>query len=173
MANDLRSRGVESRIFESESFSAVAGRWSAAYLIQVPSRDATAARTEICRHLADHRGALSNDEDEVLTEDEHQPVSSGFWRPIALMVLAGMASFVVGQQFGGDRGRPNRPPSRSSLPAVVGAIGTTLVTEPMAGRPRQRLWFNNRQQAWYLETDSDGDGEFERQDRFRANGVPW
>lgn len=173
LANDLMSGGIESRIFASESFSAVTGRWSVAYLIQVPGHDATAARAQICQHLTGHGLALSNDQDRVLPDDEDRPISTVFWRPVALMVLAGMASFVVGQQLGGERGRPDRPPRRSSLPAVVGSVGSTLATELVAGRPCQRLWFNNRQRSWYLETDSDGDGEFERRDRFHANGAPW
>ena len=102
LENDLMSCGIESRIFASESFSAVAGRWSVAYLIQVPSHDATAARAQICQHLTGHGLALSNDQDQVLTHDEDRPISPVFWRPVALMVLAGMASFVVGQQLGGE-----------------------------------------------------------------------
>lgn len=173
LANDLTSCGIESRIFASESFSAVAGRWSVAYLIQVSSHDAAAARGQICQHLTGHGRALSDDRDRVLTDGEDQPISPVFWRPVALMVLAGMASFVVGQQLGGERARPDRPPRGSSLPAVVGSVGGTLSTELVAGSPHQRLWFNNRQRSWYLETDSDGDGEFERRDRFHANGAPW
>jgi hypothetical protein len=173
LANDLTSCGIESRIFASENFSAVASLWSVVYLIQVSSHTATAARAQICEHLTGHGVALPNDQDQGVTGDEERSVSAVFWKPIALMVLAGMASFVVGQHLGVERAQPGKPPPRSSLPAVIGSIGRPFATERIAGNPRQRLWFNNRQQSWYLETDFDGDGEFKRWDRFYANGEPW
>ena len=173
LANDLTSCGIESRIFASENFSAVTGRWSVAYLVQVSSHRATAARAQICEHLSGREMDSSTDQDQELAGHEDRSVSPVFWQAIALMVLAGMASFMVGQHLGGAHRQPDAVPRGSSLPAVVGSIGRPFETQSVAGNPGQRLWFNSRQQSWYLETDSDGDGEFERRDRFHPNGDPW
>jgi hypothetical protein len=86
------------------------------------------------------------------------------------VVLAGMASFVLGQRFAADR--DSKPP-RNSLSGAVSAIGRPLATEPAAGLPRHRLYFHPRDGAWYLETDADGDDRFEARQRFHAAGTRW
>jgi len=85
-------------------------------------------------------------------------------------VLAGVASFVLGQRFAADRAP--KPP-RNSLSGAISAIGRPLVTEPAAGLPRHRLYYHWRDQAWYLDTDADGDGQFEARQRFHAAGAGW
>ena len=90
---------------------------------------------------------------------------------MALVILAGMASFVLGQRFAADQAAPKPP--RDSLSSAVTAIGRPLVTEPAAGLPRHRLYYHWREQAWYLDTDADADGRFESRQRFHAAGTRW
>ena len=108
---------------------------------------------------------------EPICDDGRPAVDPALWRPVALVMLAGMASFVLGQKLATDR-EPPRPP-RDSLSRAVSALGRPLVTEPAPGEPRHRLYCQPRQQTWYLETDADGDGQFESQRRFQAAGAGW
>jgi hypothetical protein len=94
-----------------------------------------------------------------------------FWRPVALIVLTSIASFVVGQRLSGQNG--DRPVASNSLPATANQIGRPFVTEPVAGKPRYRLSFDSRQQAWLLETDRDNDGRYDARQRFHTTGVAW
>ena len=63
--------------------------------------------------------------------DERPALDPLVWRPVALVMLAGMASFVLGQRFAADRDSPR--PQRNSLATAMAAIGRPLVTEPAAG----------------------------------------
>ena len=173
LSNDLDSLGIDTRILESESFSAVAGRWSAAYLIEVPEANAAAAADQIRGHLADESTEEASGYEAAMLAEEDGPVNLVFWRPVALMVIAGMASFVLGQQFAEQRVPRHDPPPRNSLPAVVDGIGRPFFTEPIPGRPRHRLSYHRRHCCWYLDVDADGDGHFETRERFRPAGTGW
>jgi hypothetical protein len=94
-----------------------------------------------------------------------------FWRPVALVVLASVASFVIGQRLSGQNGA--RPMGSNSLTSKVNQIGRPFVTEPVAGQPRYRLSFDSRQKAWSLDTDRDNDGSYDAQQRFHASGAAW
>ena len=94
-----------------------------------------------------------------------------FWRPVALIVLTSIASFVIGQQLSGKNG--GRPLASNSLTSTANQIGRPFVTEPVAGKPRYRLSFDSRQQAWLLETDRANDGHYDARQRFHATGVAW
>jgi hypothetical protein len=173
LANDLSDREIEARVFESESFSALSGGWSTTYLIQVRSDEAAIAADRIRRHLADAAEEELAGYSESLFAGDDGPVDPVFWRPVALMLIAGMASLIVGQRFAAER-RPAPPPlPRTSLPATVHAIGRSFVTEPKDGVACHRLSFHPEKDYWCLETDRDGDGRFETWQRYRRNGARW
>jgi len=94
-----------------------------------------------------------------------------FWRPVALIVLAGIASFVVGQRLSGQNG--DRPMASNSLPSIANQIGRPFVTEPAAGKPNYRLSFNSQQRAWSLDTDRDNDGRYDSRRQLHATGAAW
>jgi hypothetical protein len=171
LADELAGAGLEVRIYRAEDFSALADRWTAQFFIQAPSRDAHSVAAHIRQHLTDTEtrlplaGAGSWD-------GLRSPVDLIFWRPVALIVLAGVVSFVVGQRFAAEREAGHQLP-RNSLPGAVNAIGRPLVTEPVPGLPRHRLLYNRWQQAWYLDTDADSDGRYETRQRFHAAGAGW
>jgi hypothetical protein len=169
LVDELAGEGVDARVYQSEDFSALTDRWLVSYLIQSPPEAAQAAASHIRRHLAE-------------MESYQEPAASGgwlderpafdphVWRPVALVILAGMASFVLGQRFVADR---NPKPPGNSLSGAISAIGRPLVTEPAAGLPRHRLYYHWREQAWYLDTDADADGRYESRQRFHAAGTGW
>jgi hypothetical protein len=100
-----------------------------------------------------------------------QSIDPLFWRPVALVVLAGMTSFVLGQRLS-DQNAEKRPAS-DSLSSAVGAIGRPLSTAPTPNQPRFRLSFDRRRESWLLEADRDGDGQFDIRQRFQASGAAW
>jgi hypothetical protein len=169
LADELSGDGIEARIYQAEDFSAMTDRWSVSYLIQARPREAQAAAARVRQHLADRE---AYPEPAPFPQwDDRPAIDATLWRPVALVVLAGMVSFVIGQKFGADRDSA-RPP-RNSLSRAVTSIGRPLVTEPAPGQSRHRLRYADRERTWYLETDADLDGAYERTQRFPAGAAGW
>ncbi len=170
LADELAGDGLEVRIYRADEFSALSDRWTASYFIQAISRDAQAAAAHIRRHLAEvDAGPLATDERSW--SDDRSPAVLVFWRPVAMVVLAGVASFIVGQKFAAQRDAIQPP--RDTLSGAVDAIGRPFTTEPVPGLPRHRLFYDGRRQAWYLDTDANGDGRYESRQRFHSTGAGW
>jgi hypothetical protein len=169
LVDELAGEGIDARIYQSEDFNALTDRRSVNYLLQSPPEDAQAAAARIRRHLAEMESYPEPDASGAWP-DERPAFDALLWRPMALVVLAGVASFVLGQRFAAERAP--KPP-RNSLSSAISAIGRPLVTEPAAGLPRHRLYYHWREQAWYLDTDADGDGRYESRQRFPAAGAGW
>jgi hypothetical protein len=168
LTDELVGFGVDARIHQLDEFSALTDRWASVYLIRVPSEWAHEAAAQIRRHLAEDSAGGDGDTRayRFATEDYVDPT---FWRPVALVVLAGVASFILGQQFSDNHGQ--RRPPRDSLPSAVDAIGRPLVTEPIPGQPRHRLMFDRRRGTWHLDVDQDADGVYDSRRRFQATGA--
>ena len=169
LADELSGEGIDARVYQAEDFSAMTDRWSVSYLIQARPSDAQAAAARIRQHLADRE---AYPEPVSFPQWDQRPVADvTLWRPVALVVLASMVSFVLGQRFAAERDS-GRPP-RNSLSRAVSAIGRPLVTEPAPGEPRHRLHYEWREKTWYLATDADHDGVYERTQRFPASEAGW
>lgn len=170
LVDELSGDGIDARIYQTEDFSALTDRWLVSYMIQSPPRDAQAAAARIRQQVAE----MESYQDPAAAgawPDDRPALDPLAWRPVALVILAGMASFALGQRFAADRDPPR--PQRDSLATAMAAIGRPLVTEPVARGPRHRLYYHWREQAWHLDTDSDGDGRFETRQRFHATGAGW
>jgi hypothetical protein len=94
-----------------------------------------------------------------------------FWRPVALMAIAGVASFVVGQRFALQSGDGRERPYAQSLVAAMEQAGLPLVTEPRGDGPRHRFIYQRQRQAWYVQSDRNGDGHYEVVREFRGPSV--
>jgi hypothetical protein len=170
LTDELVGLGIDARIHQLDDFNAVSDRWTSLYLIQVPSENAEEAAAQIQLHRDDdvrNQGDI-NSHPAPLSSHLMDPL---FWRPVALIVLTSIASFVIGQRLSGQNG--GRPLASNSLPSTANQIGRPFVTEPVAGKPRYRLSFDSQQEAWLLETDRDNDGRYDAQQRFHATGVAW
>jgi hypothetical protein len=170
LTDELVGSGIEARIHQLDDFNALIDRWTSLYLIQVASGDVDQAAARIQRYRDED---VRNDPDD---ESQQQPLSGlimdpQFWRPVALIMLASIASFVVGQRLSGQNG--GRPMASNSLPSKVNQIGRPFVTEPAAGQPRYRLSFDSRQKAWSLDIDRDNDGRYDSRQQFSASGAAW
>ena len=168
LVDELLGDGIDARIYQTEDFSALNDRWLVSYLIQSPPDDAQAAASRIRQHLAD----IDSYQDPAANWTDVRPALDPLaWRPVALVILAGVASFAVGQRFAADPVLPRHEPH--SLATALTAIGRPLATEPVAGQPRHRLYYHRRDASWHLDSDTDGDGRYDTRQRFRATGSGW
>jgi hypothetical protein len=171
LTDELVGRDVEARIHQMEEFSATSDRWATTYFIRVPSDQAPAAAAWLRQQLAEEAADVEREPSSFPFSAVDESMDPTFWRPVVLVVLAGVASFVLGQQFSDQQGR--RLPARSALASAIDRIGRPLLSEPAAGQPRHRLVFDRRREAWYLDTDRDGNGQFDSREQFHASGAAW
>ncbi len=168
IADELSGLGIDARIRQIDEFSAARDRWSSQYLIQVPVDLAHAAADHVRQYLNEEpagRPSMLDTFRAATRGGSGEPVS---WRPVVVVLIAGVVGFSVGQRF------PEQRPAQRTLPNAlsdaVSAIGRPLVSAPIANQPRFRLSFDRRQQQWTLDTDRDNDGVFESTRRFNAAG---
>ena len=171
LTDELVGIGFEARIHQLDDFNALSDRWTSVYLIQVPAEHAEQAAAQIQQYRDDDIRSRQGEEYSAPLSLSNQVMDPHFWRPVALIVLTGVASFVLGQRLSGQN--PGRPLASRSLSTVANQIGRPFVTEPVAGKPRYRLSFDSRQQAWSLETDRDNDGRYDARQKFHATGTAW
>jgi hypothetical protein len=171
LTDELIGLDIDAQIYQLEEFSALTDRWTTVYLIRVPVDLAHAAAAHIRQHLADEAAEAESGAMGFRFSADSQAIDPLFWRPVALVVLAGVASFLLGQRFS-EQNVERRPP-RGTLSTALGGIGRPLMTEPVPGKACHRLSLDRRNQIWYLDTDQDGDGLFESRQRFQASGAAW
>jgi hypothetical protein len=173
LTDELIGLGIDARIHQLDEYNAINNRWAALYMIRVPSPAASEAADHIRTHLAEDEAGEPEPAAFALAAHDHD-ADPLLWRPVAIVVLAGMASFVLGQRFSGQKEhRPERRPPRNSLAAAIEAIDRPLLTEPQAGRPRHRLSFDRLREAWLLDIDRDADGLYESRQVFHTSGAAW
>jgi hypothetical protein len=172
LTDELVGLGIDARIYQLEEFSAVTDRWGTVYLIRVPHELAREAAAHIRSHLAEEPDEVEAGALGFRFSADSQAVDPQFWRPVALVVLAGVASFLLGQRFS-EQNIERRPPRDGSLTTAVGAIGRPFVSEPVPGEPQYRLSLDRRRRIWYLDTDREGDGVFDTRHQFQSSAVAW
>ncbi|HJQ80014.1 MAG TPA: hypothetical protein VJ828_08670 [Lacipirellulaceae bacterium] len=171
LSDELIGMDIDAQIYQLEEFSALTDRWSTAYLIRVPSHLVHEAAAQIRQHLAEEAAETESGAMGFRFSADAESMDPLFWRPVALVVLAGVASFLLGQRFSDQH--VDRGPTRGNLSTALGAIGRPLQTEPVPGQPCHRLSFDRRKQIWYLDTDRDSDGFFESRQQFQVTGTGW
>jgi hypothetical protein len=171
LTDELLGSEINARIYQLDEFSAVSDRWQTVYLIQVATPSAHDAASRIRQYLADETPDSEGDSVIFRLSTHDQSLDPLFWRPVAMIVLAGVASFLLGQRFS-DENLARRPPG-NSLSSAVGEIGRPLTTEPARGKPRFRLAYDQRRETWVLDTDHDGNGQYDRRQQFHQSGSAW
>jgi hypothetical protein len=127
----------------------VTGQRVSQYLIRVPAGMAREAAAHIRQHLADEAAEREAETPMFRFPTNDQPIDPLFWRPVAVVILAGVTSFVLGQRFSDQNDhKVERRPPRDSLSSAVEAIGRPLVTESAPGQPRYRLSFDRHREGW-------------------------
>lgn len=168
LTDELIGFGIEARIHQMDEFSALDDRWSAKYLIQVPDDLAQKAATQLQQYANEEPRFVEGD-GQLFRHSNNRAVDPLFWRPVALIVLTGIVSFLMGQKLTGQNAARRAAPN--SLPSTVNQIDRPFVTEPSPGNPRFRLSFDSRRQTWQLDTDRNNDGRFESRRQFNASGA--
>lgn len=159
LVNQLGTTGVSARIFDDRSFSALTGMWDQAYIIQVPHEQVKQA-AHLLRQEAS-AAACEDSEEGGSHFSKEKAENMVFWRPVALMAFAGVASFVVGQRFAEPTGDERDRPYAQSLVAAMEQVGRPLVTEQRGEGDRYRFIFHRQRRAWYVQSDRNGDGHYE------------
>jgi hypothetical protein len=174
LTDELVGLGIDAQIHQLQEFSALSDRWASLYLIRVPAAAARDAAARIRQHMADLDAESDAEPSEFhFTAGEHT-IDPLVWRPIALVILAGVSSFVLGQRFSERQDeKADRRPPRNALSTAMEAIDRPFVTEPAGGQAGHRLQFDQRRQSWILDTDRDGDGRYDSRQAFQASGANW
>ena len=163
LANELEAGGFESQVQQHDSFSAVDGSWSTLFLIQVPAEQAQQSADYLRSHLADTDLSAP-----IAAAEEMPERGTVIWRPLALMIVAGATVLLVGHKMRELRVRQQEPPSRARLLTVLEQIDRPFVSVGHGHAPnRFRLVFSRHGQFWRLQEDMDGDGQYDREWRFR------
>jgi hypothetical protein len=166
LADELVGHGIEARIHHLDEFRATGDHWTSLYLIRVPAGAEHDAACHIRQHLAEGQ---RDADDAVAALPKSIAAVEAMWRPMVLVVLAGVASFVLGQRFSEQNVKPR--PMRNALPLAVDKIGRPLSTDPEPGKPRFRLSFDRRRELWYLDADHNGDGKYDDRTQYHATGA--
>jgi hypothetical protein len=168
LANELEAGGFHSQIRQHDSFSAVDGTWNSLFLVQVPADEAQASADHLRSFLAEAEfsGPIA------VADDGDDGVPRGpVWRPLALIVVAGVAVLLIGQKMRELRARQHEP-SRAGLLHVLEQIDRPFVSvDPGKGPGRFRLMYSRRTQHWRLQEDPDGDGRYDREWTFREPAL--
>jgi hypothetical protein len=172
LADELIGFGIDARVYQLDEFSAASDRWRSQYLIRVPTELAADAAARIREHAAeDAAETAERAENNSMFLAPAVSIDPQFWRPVALVVLAGVASFAMGQRFS-EQNAGRRPPASALEPAIE-SIGRPLVSEAGPGKPRYRLSFDRPQHQWVIDCDRDGDGNFDSLRAIPASGATW
>lgn len=165
LVSRLSGDGIDAQLVESETFNAMSGNWYVTYVLQVPEHELENA-AEILRRESEEFEREQPDYGAFGEPADVEPVHLVFWRPVALMAVAGLATLWLGQRAADPRQRvvPNR--SADALGAAIEAVGEPFVVTTETGRVRHRLRYHSGNRTWYLESDTDGDGKLDRQRKF-------
>jgi hypothetical protein len=169
LSDELAGLDIEARVFQSDDFSELHGGWKTSYLIRVPTAAAQQAAATIRQHVAEAAAEADAADENFEFSSDGAAIDPNYWRPVAVIVLAGVASFVLGRETAAPE-RDRLPPGES-LAAAVDAIGRPLVTESPPGAPRHRLSYNRPRQMWFLETDLNGDGVIDVRRKFNHSSA--
>ena len=157
----LQSEGLDAEVQHTKSYSAISGGWLTDYVISAPEDQlhevAAVLRAE----------ATAFEEDSELEDPDEEIFRQVVWRPVALMAVAGVVSFIAGQHLAAPK--PNTGPW--SLGKAVDSVGRPFYTEAGPDGGRHRLTFDRKSSEWRLDSDVDGDGRFDRRLRFAAEAA--
>lgn len=165
LVSRLDAEGMEADLAVRESFDAVTGAWNQTYVLQVPAQDLAAAK-EV---LLDEAAEANYEEAEFARRGEpldDEPVHLVFWRPVALMAVAGLATLWLSGRVLEQRQRAAPQRGNQALGSAVDAIGQPFTVQTQTGRVVHRLRYSKANRTWLLESDTDGDGQLDRISRF-------
>ncbi len=171
LSDELHGLDIEARVYQCDDFSEMRGGWSTTYLIRVPAGAAQQAASHIRTYAAD---AAAEDElaaREVRFTREAGPIDPAYWRPVAVVVLAGVASFVLGRQTALPEA--HRRLHSDSLATAVDQVGQPFYTEASPGRPRYRLSLDKPNRVWNLDLDFNGDGVYDTRRQLESSAAVW
>ncbi|HEX4413237.1 MAG TPA: hypothetical protein VH107_06385 [Lacipirellulaceae bacterium] len=170
IVDELVGIGLPARVHQLDGFSAATDRWSAQYLIRVPEGFVSAAATQVEQYLAEEpdgkRTLLQKLREQAQDLPRDQSTS---WRPVLVVVLVGVTSFLLGHQTSEQVGQ--RPVRSNQLGNAISAVGRPFIAEPAANQPGYRLSFDGEQHLWTLGVDRDHDGVYESSRHFTVSGA--
>lgn len=179
-AYELREReGVPVRIAPDESFDAIDGIWSSAFVLMVP--EASAAHLA---HRLDELVRATQGEDEPWTESPSRgedwdvaPERGVNWVPIVLTLTAGSIAFWMFRQVHDQpRAAAAQAAEKDRVPDelwdALGGSREPWVQRIERGPGTREVWIDRNRRSALIREDRDGDGNFERAyaiDRIQAN----
>lgn len=172
LTDELVGNDIEAQVHHTQEFSALTDNWKSSYLIRVPRAAARDAAARIRQHMAEVEAEVESAPSVFRLMSGEQPIEPLLWKPVVLVLLAGVSSFVLGQRFSEVQGgKADRRHERDLLSTAVQAIDRPFVTENADGRIKHRLQFDGANRSWLLDTDRDGDGRYDSRQKFQAMGA--
>jgi hypothetical protein len=170
IVDELIGLGFQARVHQFDEFSAALDRWSAQYLIQVPIEIAEAVADHIRQYLAEEPRAPRTTFEmfrESVTAVPRERTST--LRPVLIVMLVGVASFILGHQYS-EQAAPS-PRRSTDLSTEIANLDLPFISESLANQPTYRLSFDQRRHCWTLGEDRDHDGVYESNRQFTAAGA--
>lgn len=164
LVSRLADEQIEAELAMQQSFDAVTGTWTPTYVLQVPVADSPRAK-----ELISDEACEANYEEAHYGQgdaDQEEPLHLVFWRPVALMAVAGLATLWVSSRVVEHRQRVAPQRGDQALGMAVDAIGQPFTVQTDTGRIVHRLRYAKANQTWLLESDTNGDGRMDRLSRF-------
>jgi hypothetical protein len=174
LSDELLGLEIDARIHQLQEFNAVTDHWKATYLIRVPESAARDAADRIREYLADDAAQSESEGGGLCSVGSGSLSDPLLWKPLAVVLLASVSSFVLGQRFSElHHAKAEHRAQSKSLTSAVEEIDRPFVAEAAGGEPAHRLQFDRRRQSWLLDTDRDGDGRYDSRQAFQASGASW
>lgn len=171
----LADAGIEASTRRSDSFDAVTGAWSEAYVLSVATDDLAAAAVVL--HAEGDAGAdrLRRDADANAGGEDPTGVISP-WRMLTVLTIAAASlAWAVshrGRAIARPAARPPEPQPRPALPFAE--LARDLAEAPGGWQSAdgvRKLVRTSDGRFWSLATDTNGDGRPDRVQRFTASPV--
>lgn len=161
-----RQTGIEAEVLAREKFDGLHAAWSIDYLLLVDRPESERA----ARALAALVEATGDEAGEEESDKAHSELPSGVWMPLILTLAAGSIA-CFGIERVDHRPRPpalvvgdgRRPPE---LWQLMGAARGQWVQQLDGGPGTRQLILDANSGTAVLREDGDGDGRFEREQRF-------
>ncbi|TWT48885.1 hypothetical protein Pla111_06610 [Botrimarina hoheduenensis] len=168
LADRLQSAGFAARVHSEDSFDAIRGAWQHRAMVLVTADQAIAAAEHLQQVLAEDPAPRE------LGATASPPATiwpTNFWIGVAVLATAAWLGLSLSRPAAEPNQDLNAPRpgvhSIAELGTRVARLPSPLITLAPNGAARHRLSYDEKDKQWLWETDANGDGVYDRRERYR------